>query len=250
MATSAATKGDIIVNMFSQTRISGLTKKPTPAELDLALDRLEDMMHELTGRNICVGYNFEVEPSPDTLVGSPRKFHQMLKTNCALRILPDFGKDPTQALMAQASQSLATASSYVAIDKLQEVDYPNRMPRGNGNSIRNNRWRRYFTDGQLPPNECATKKITEDEIQDYQESFVAYLGAESIASYTISADAAITIVSSSNSTPIIDYRIQAGNNSTEGVWQQVKINITTSAGRIETRIINFEIDSAIPIGGI
>lgn len=244
-----STKIDIINGAYTQLRISGLTVDPTPEDLELALDRLEDMMAELTARNICTHYAFELTPDPNTDTQVDRKYNQMMKTNLALRLV-DFGKAIPPELFAQATQSLSTASSISSSENAQEVQYPVRMPRGSGNSRRNNRWRRFQNPSQLPPNECATNKMLQTEVNDYQEDFSAYLGTESITSYTMVVDPGLTLVSSSNDTPLINYRIQAGDQNTQGIWQQVKITITTSSGRKEIRLINFEIDSDITVGGV
>ena len=100
-----------------------------------------------------------------------------------------------------------------------------------------------------PPNECATNQITVGDIDDYYEDFETWLAGETIDSYTITADPALTIVSDSNNDPRIDYRIEADSNRTQGIWQQVKIIVTSSGGREETRLINFEISEAATVGG-
>jgi len=223
-------------------RISGLTVNPSPEDTTLALDRLEVMMSELEmGRNICMNYNFEEEPDPNTITNVPKPFWYMIQTNLALRLIPDFNKQVPQTLMNMASQALSTASSMASAANARQLSYPNRMPVGSGTSQRYNQYQQFNREQSLPPQKCATNIITLDDVNDYQESFQAYLGAETIASFTIIADQGLILVSNANNDPIINYRVKADNNATDGVWQQVKIIITTSTGRIETRKVSFEI---------
>jgi hypothetical protein len=66
------TKVDLISGAYSKLRISGLTVQPTPEDLELALTRLENTMAEIEGaRNICLGYNFEDQPDPNSVSNIP-----------------------------------------------------------------------------------------------------------------------------------------------------------------------------------
>ena len=101
----------------------------------------------------------------------------------------------------------------------------------------------------MPPNASSTNRLLKDEINDYQESFVAYLeSGETIDSFTIVADPGLQLISSANNDPIIDYRVKGRDNSTQGIWQQVKITVTTSLGRVEIRLINFEVTDSNTVG--
>lgn len=243
-------KTDVISGAYSQMRISGLTVEPTPEDLTLALSRLENMMSELEyGRNICTDYNFEATPNPDSDTNVPQFYWHMMETNLAIRLIPDFNKVVPQTLITQANAALSTASSISASQNVQEVIYPRRMPRGSGNTLRFNRWRRYQRQQKPAPNSCATNKMLLGEINAYQETFRAYLNdGESISSYTITVDPGLRLVSSANNDPIIDYTVEAVSNSAQGTWQQVKIEITTSAGRKEVRLVNFDLESSETVG--
>jgi hypothetical protein len=243
-------KIDRINAAYSQLRISGLTVNPDADDVDIALDRFETMMSELSNRGICLDYNFELNPDPNSPTNVIRAYWQMMETNLAVRLIPDFNKAVPPKLEQQATQSLSNASARVASENARQVQYPRRMPRGSANTLRTNRWQRYQRPQLLPPNECATNNITINDIDDYIERFRAYLGEETIASFTIKADPGLTIQSSSNSDTEIDYRVLATDNSTDGVWQQVRIIVTTSSGRVETRLINFNILPDETIGSV
>lgn len=245
-----ATKAQIINDAYSQLRISGITSIPNPAEMALALDRLEDMMHEFAGRNICVGYNFEECPDPNSSSDVERKYFQLLKTNLAVRLIPNYNKQVPGVLMAQASQSLASASSSVASDSVREVQAPGRMPRGSGNTVRFNQFRRYNRPDDQPPIECETNKITEGDIDDYRESFSVWLKGEEIKSYGISSDAALRILDHSSDENNIYFKVEALNKNAQANWQQVKIIVTSETNRVNTRLINFDISTDTTVGGV
>jgi hypothetical protein len=115
-----------------------------------------------------------------------------------------------------------------------------RMPRGSGNR-RYGWWNRFMNPVVQPPNESATNKMLVGETFDYKQSFAVFLGDNTISSYFIEADSGLTIVSSSNDDPIISYRIKAVTGSYGNVWQQVKIQVTDSIGRVDIKVINFEV---------
>ena len=236
------TKVDIINGAYSQLRISGITKLPGKEELELALDRLESMAAEFRGRNICTGYNFEDAPDPNSVHNIERKHWYAYETNLAARLLADFGKEPTAALIAAQQSSFSFLSSDTAL--LRQTQYPARQARGSGNSLRYNRWQRFFRPQAEAPLSCATNKMVIDNIDNFVEHFDAYLDdGETISSYTIESDAGLTIVSDSNTNEDVNYQIQAVGTSGEEFdsLYQVKIVVTTSDSRVETRLINFEL---------
>lgn len=239
----AATKVDLIIDCYSQMRISGLTVDPTPEDLEVALSRLENMASEWFDiRNICAGYNFEDEPDPNSPSNVPRSTWQAFSTNLAMRLMPDFGKQVLPSLMGQASQSLSSLSGKSMLDRLNQVDYPNRMPRGSGNTLRYNRWNRFYREQATAPTECATNKMVVGDVDDFVEHFDSYLNdGETIASFSLVADPALIISNDAISDNDIVYRVSAtgATNDSSLRSQQVTIIITTSDGRVETRFIFF-----------
>lgn len=236
------TKVDIINSAYSLMRISGLTVDPSASDLTLALGRLEDMAHEFLARNIDVNYNFETSPTTGALHNMERKYRFPFAANLAARLLADFGKEPSPALMMQVQATFSFLSSDTA--RFRQADYPTRMPRGEANARRSLWWSRFNIPESQTPLEATTNIMYIDDINNFEESFAAYLDSgETIASYTITAETGLTISTSANATPLITYTIQADGLSSEGNVGLLKVKIvaTTSAGRIETRIINFQL---------
>lgn len=243
------TKADIINDAYSQMRISGLTVDPSPEDTELALSRLENMMYQFISRNVVNDYTFEEVPDPNTQITTDPPHWHTLATNLAVRLIPDFNKVVPPALNAQASQSLDTSSGIIATELIRQVDYPARQARGGGNTLRYNRWQPYFRPEIQSPQDVTTNEIFIGDINDYEESFDNYLiGVETISSYTIDADPRLTLVSNSQSGNRILYRVQAGDSTELGTYQQVKIVVTTSNGRVTTRLIDFQIISSQTVG--
>lgn len=238
-------KIDIIQDAYSEMRISGLTVSPSPEDVAVALNRLENMMAEFSSKSLCTHYNFEDDPDPNSATNVERRYNHMMATNLAVRLIPDFNKVVPQSLFNQASQSYSNMLGYVMAENARQIPYPRRMARGSGNTLRFNRWQRFQRPEKLPPNECATNRIIVGGINDYRESFKAYLNIdEVISSFTIEADGGLAVQSSSNNSPFIDYRIKADSVASDGIWQQIKIVATTDSGRVEPRFINFEVSDA------
>lgn len=245
----AQLKIDRITAAYSKLRISGLTVIPNPSDLELALGELENMMSELASRGIEVGYNFEEEPDPNSDLNVSQEFWNMIATNLATRLVPDFNKDASPVLFAQASQSLSQASGICARNRIQQVRYPARQPVGSGNRIYA-RWQRFYAGFQsLPPNKPSTLFIMQGETNDFEESFAAYLRTdEYVDTFEVTADTGLGVVSSTLLDGVVTYRLSAPIDLDTRIWQQVKIKVTTTEGRVEIRILDFQVNPNIVVG--
>lgn len=233
-------KVDIIRGAYSQLRISGLTTNPTPEDLEVALMRLENMIAEWGARNILINYNFEDEPDPNSLTNVNSAFANALETNLAVRLIPDFNKDVPQVLYSIATGAFSTMSSAVALQRLNQVQYPQRQPTGSGNSKLWNRWRRFYRDCNGRPNVSKSYEIYEGDINDYVEHFDSYLHeGETILNLDIQVDDGLILVSSSFDDDNAYYRIEADDKV--NCKTQVTIFVRTSEFRVETRKIYFDI---------
>ena len=232
-------KGDIVNSAYSKLRISGLTKQPTPEDNELAMMELESIANELTGLNLCVGFNFEPDPDPGSKHGTEMKYFSHLASILAARLLPNFGKgfQPDPILLRQASVAWSSIASMAA--QVKQAQYPSRMPIGSGNRRCYYAESDFYVPEATPPTSCDSHTLTVGEIDDYTESFESYLkDSEDVASYTILADTGITILSDSLATPIVSYRAQADSAVP---LINVVITATTTTGRVKTKIINFQV---------
>lgn len=227
-------KLDVINDAYTELRISGLTTSPTPSDLTLALTRLETMMSEWYGnRNINVGYNFQATPTFTAYTNVALNYYNTMVTNLAVRLLAAFGMEIPQALAMNAAQSISGTMGQVALQNARMVQPSRRMPSGNGNTFRGWSWNRFMLPADLPPTVSETNNIVQGEIQDKYEDFSAWLGANTIASYTIQSTPLLETSDDAISGSRINYRVTAPvENSGEGPWQIVLITVTDSIGRV------------------
>lgn len=243
-------KVDIIRGAYSQMRISGLTVQPTPEDLEVALMRLENMVAEWGVKNVLIDYNFEDIPDPNSLTNVNSGYANALETNLAIRLIPDFNKEVPAILYNLASGSYSTLSGAVALQRLNQVRYPRRQPVGSGNSLRWNRWSRFYrVQNNELPNVNKAEKMFLNDINDYVERFDAYLDElEEIDTFNIQVDGGLELISSSleDTNKEIKYRIKAANpvDQYNNYISQVTIVVSTTKGRVDTRRIFFRIERA------
>lgn len=242
MLTSAFTKNDVIQGAYQDIRISGLTVNPTPGDEVLALNRFESMMAEFfNSYNLDVDYNFEDSPDLNSLTSVERAYEPMMRLQLAIRLIPAFNKAVPMELKQLASSSWSGALGAVKRRQIREIQPSRRYPRGSGNTFRNIYLNRFTVPETLPPISAANNQIFAGDTDDYFEDYAAWLDGNTIDSFTISVDTRLTLESSSNADPRIDYRITGVEETGDGVWQFVKITVTDSSGRVQIRLISFEI---------
>lgn len=240
-------KADMINGAYSQIRISGITSQPTPEDLTLALGKMEQMAAEYEGRNICLSYNLQDNPDPNESHNVSKKHEYAFQSCLAFRLLDDFGKEVPATLLSAYQGAYSYLSATTA--PVRQTQYPSRQPLGAGNTLRWARYRRFYQPQSQVPLSCESNIMFLGDIDNFTEHFDSWLlDTEAVASFVITSDEGLTVVSSSLSSPDITYQISATGN--EGVRSnsllQVKIVATSDAGRVTTRIINFELkDSSI-----
>jgi hypothetical protein len=243
-------KLDVINNAYEEIRISGLTVSANPADLVMALNRLETMMAEWYGnRNINIGYNFQDTPTFTAVTNVAIQYYNTMVTNLAVRLLAAFGKDPSQTLAMNATQSLSATQGQTALQNARMVQPSRRMPSGSGNTFRWGwGWNRFMIPVALPPAVSETNNIIQGEIQDKYEDFSAWLGSNTIASYTIQSTPLLETSNDAINGTRIDYRVTAPvENSGQGPWQIVLITVTDSIGRINIRPVDYVVIGEIVV---
>jgi hypothetical protein len=251
-------KGDIVNQAYSLLRISGVTSQPSPEELKIGLRRLEGFASELFRQNVCVGYNFEDYPNLNSTSGLAPEFWYPFECNLAVRVAPDFGKGDTlsRTLVLNANQGISFLySRKVSFDEDIRISYPQTHPAGSGNFLGlGRRYGNFFTSTADTDLSCQTKKIYENDINEYVEHFDSYIkDEEDIQSYTIAADKGLTIVSSSLSDLPeynVNYVVKADSVGNTSSYLKVKIEIVTNLRssplvpyRKLTRFVNFLVNT-------
>ena len=183
------TKAEIINGAFRQIRISGLTVNPRPthtAEAVVDLDRM--MAFFLQAKNLHVNYNFEENPDLNSETNVARAHEDAIIKQLAVRLIPVFNKDVPPTLLTLAASAMEGSLSINSRYTLNQVQNPSRMPRGSGNTIRTPSWERYTVKEALAPNTGNTQYITNGETLTFEEDFSAWLGSNTISSYTFDRD--------------------------------------------------------------
>jgi len=234
-------KIDFVNSAYSMGRISGLTRSPTPEDLSLGLERLEDMAAEWHEANISTGYTFEQTPGQNTPHNVQRKYHLAFKSNLMMLLLADFGKIATAELAGMASSSFSRLLASTSVT--EQIQPPSTMPIGSGNK-RLGRLSSYYTPIITAPNESATVKMVVGDVDTtFYEDYTAFLlESEDVSSAVITADSGLTISAETVTSPRVTYTVTAtGGTDDYKALYEAKIIMTTSAGRILTRVRNFEL---------
>ena len=214
---------------------------PTAEDLELALDKLENMAAEFEANNVCTGYAFEQVPDINTPHNMERRFWDGYSTCLAVRLLDNFGKQPTATLLSRAQSAFSFLSARTAPQK--RTQRPSRQPLGSKQGFSGNQ--RFYEPVVEAPLGNATNQMFIGDIDDFIEDFTAWLNdGETISAYTISANTGITLVSDSNSDTAVLYQVNAVGADGENDLLHVKIVATSSAARKITRLINFKLNSS------
>lgn len=236
-----STKLDIVNSTLSKIAISGITAPAMAEDYQRVLDRLEGMMYEFSETlNICTDYNFTASPDGADDHGMRFGLVEPISNILAIRVLQDYGLNPSNALLASANAAVSALSAETAV--VRETQYPRRQPRGAGNTLRYNRWQRFYRKPDRVPLICSSFSITTNEINDFTESFNDYLRVgEDIESYRLTLTGGIELLEDSEQNGVITYRILGMNPSIDSGVEQIQIRITTTSGRLEERLINAEV---------
>lgn len=238
-------KVDIIKDAYSQLRISGITVDPTPNELELSLTRLEDMAAQWQSQDIDVGYYFEQEPDPNSDSGIQPAFKLAFSQNLATFLIPDFNKQVPQKLEMLAIGSFNNMLGRVSLATLNQVQPPNRMPVGSGNTKSWNRWFRFYRSKNVSFNSTQNKRLFIGDVDVYSFSFDSYLiDNEYIQSFDIQVDSGLELIDSSIDDDLntITIKIKASSSNSElNSSSQVTCIITTNEDRVSTRKLYFSL---------
>jgi len=211
----------------------------------LALEVFEDMMSFFESKAISLGYNFEDVPDLNSQTGVSHEHNLMMKSNLGVKLSPDFGKEIPLALDMLASTTLSASVGAAAYENLTEVQYPNRMPLGSGNTLRNNQRHKFYRNFQVDPIDSRTNLMAAGNIEDYKESYHTFLSGDTITTVVITESDGLIVSNQSTVDEDVLYRVEAKESQTSGSNQTVKIVLTTNSGRVENRVIKFSVTGLI-----
>jgi len=235
------TKAEIISDAFSMLLMTGITVEATPEDAFLAYNRLKDLMAELESRNLQTGFT-TLDDDINAPSGLQPWMNYAISSALALRICSDFGVLPSPALTQLSSSAMNNLSSRLA--RVNEIQYPSRMPVGSGQ-----RWLGRFRDhyGQAAqyPNTAATQSAVQYSSGQYKIDFSPYLKPdEAITGFTQTATSGINVLSASFDGNIVSLEIQFQAS----VVGQVNIVATGDMGTVVPRTLDFNINNQQQIG--
>lgn len=146
----ARTKGDTVRAALAKIGVTGYGYEIAPDELRDGLICLENLMAAWDSTGIKIGYRFADTPETaqsESDSGLPDIAYRAVDNNLACELADLFGKQVSQLVAGSAAAGMSQLLA--AVVYIPEMQYPGRMPRGSGNTLRNTRWTRYYRDQSL-----------------------------------------------------------------------------------------------------
>jgi hypothetical protein len=233
-------KSEIINQALSQAEISGLTRSGSPEEMTITFNELEQMMGLWLGRDIDVGYRFNESTGEDfaSESGVPRWAHTGVISNLSIAILEYFGKSahPNAQRKAKAGLSVIQSKTYVP----QNVNYPSRMPLGQGNRRGGYNRSSFYPDSENPLTDSIIRLHFGNVVNPRPIDMSAYLEEdETICEVSAKSPDCLEVTCLQIDGDLIRYQVKSTKNSSEQL--KAAFTITTSCGRVTTREQWFEI---------
>ena len=141
MATSI-TKSDLAKRIHNALGLNSRFAAPSPEQAQDTLTSVNEWMlaNNALGRRL--GWTADspgVAPKPEDETGLPDWALLGVVNSCAMLIAPYFDKQPSPIIMEMAAQGMNTIIQRTVMIKPQQ--YPDRMPKGQGNrTTYSNRW--------------------------------------------------------------------------------------------------------------
>lgn len=243
MVLNLRTKGDIVSEALSKMKISGITAPPDAEDTQLMVQRLEGMLYEFQERGLNLEYNFTIDPDPADFHGMEFYAFQPISSILAFRSVQDFGLEPPQTLFMQARAGNDVVSAISGRNKMRQVAYPSRQPRGSGNTQRYIRWRTYYPEPFLTPLQPPAVQMRVGEILDFEMSFAERLRqGETILFLAVEVSDGLSYTEISRTDTQVNYRIQALEGSDNRI-ETVEFTVTSSAGQVLLELQTFELQS-------
>ena len=232
MVLRLRTKGDLITEALRKMKISGITAPPDAEDTQLMVQRLEGLLYELQDSGLNLQFNFTNDPDPADFHGMDFYAFQPISSILAFRSVQDFGLEPPQTLFMQARAGTDKLNSRSGREKLRQVAYSSRQPRGSGNTQRYIRWRTFYPEPFQTPLQPPAIRMRVGEILDFERNFAEELRAnETIASVATDVSSGIAYTQRNLTPTAIEYRVE-GLEDAENRIETIEFTVTTSTGRV------------------
>jgi hypothetical protein len=239
------TKAEIINIAYSMLLRTGVTVGASASDIELALNRLEDVMYELQSQGVNTGYNFEEVPDVNSLSGLAMWMNQGVASLLALRVAPDFGVTMTPELMTPIS--IATSNLSARLAQVNQTNYAGRMPIGSGQKLAFPYRRFYGAAGVYPQTPETLQAVLHDTthyVVDFSEGQLRT--GEIIASYTTEASNGLLLANNANTDSLIEFDLTFN----KGGAQRVIIRANGDMGTVSVRSLLFNVFDNQQIGAL
>jgi len=239
------TKAEIINDTYSMLLMTGVTVNATPADMALALDRLENIMYELQAQGSNTGYNFEQVPDINSLSGLAMWMNQGVSCLLAARVAPDFGVTMTPEL--DRVISIASSKLSARLAQVNRTQYASRMPIGSGQRRAFPQQRFYGLSGVYPQTPDTLQAVMH-EIKQYAVDFGEgqLKVGETVSSFTTEVTSGLLLTDSSNTDNLIVFTLTFN----KGGAQRVLIKVIGDAGTTSIRSLLFNVVGSESVGAV
>ena len=179
---------------------------------------------------------FETTPNFNTDSEVDDAFNEAIATCLAMRLAPSFGIQLNADIKLLARAGLSNWSARAG--KTNQIQPSRRQPRGSGNNFRFSNWSRFYRGDDNAPISCSTFDLKFEETDFFGVDFTNYLleGA-TIASYTVDSTNGVDVLNDVQDGNVINLECKGSASG----YQTVTITVTTSTGRINPQVVNFNI---------
>lgn len=125
-----ATAGSFVTRALQKLGVRTAESPIEATEMQDGLDALNDMMISWEMSGLMLG--FSVVADKDDEVRVPRYAHAAIKAELAVVLGPEYMKQPSVVLLAEADAR--KDELMIAVIKIGEVEYPDTLPMGSGNT--------------------------------------------------------------------------------------------------------------------
>lgn len=228
------TKIQLINAAFRELRVSGLTAGPSPEDIEIGLEALEDLMRS---QRLPIPYIFEDVPDPNTESGIPEEFNKAIQLKLADEAKWTYAKDMDRPKLAAAWSLMINR-----LATIPELTPPRGMPMGRGNN-------RFVYYGDRFPGVAAVnpaaKTIGLDDLVFISEDFSDYLQpGETLSGSVVTKDPELTLGADTSTGNVVAFTI----TPTKTGQYKAKIRVTGTLGTIRNRYVYFNVIDGIAAG--
>lgn len=223
-------KIDIVTGAYQLIRISGLTSRAIPEEVEIAMQVADDYAGELLASGLNIGWIQPLEyglSDPDDVSGLTPQTVGPFKKLLAKQLVDYFGKAVTMTLQMNADKGMRALEQLLV--NIQPMQNPATLPIGSGNEW-DYRYDKFYAE---PINDDGAEDRFVTDVFQLNNSWVQWLGGsgDTVTSVDYEFDTGVVITNKS-----FDDDSSVATISFDRVGQfTVCVKATSSSGNVETQ---------------